>query len=266
MVGLLPLCAVTVFEGELLRSIRRSRRALPPVPRGAAGADGVHPRPDASAACTAARSASILDETKLRRVLATMLDEREFLEPVRHPLALALSRRAPVRVPRRRRRNTASSYLPAESDSGMFGGNSNWRGPIWMPVNAPDHPGAAAVLRLLRRRLHRRVPDRLGTADERCIRSPRRSRAGWPASSCATSDGRRPVYGGTRQVPGRSALARSASCSTSTSTATTAPASAPATRPGWTGIVARLMHLFATTTRRAVLEVGKAMDVMTTRG
>ena len=28
------------------------------------------------------------------------------------------------------------SYLPAESDTGMFGGNSNWRGPIWMPVNA----------------------------------------------------------------------------------------------------------------------------------
>ena len=56
------------------------------------------------------------------------------------------------------------AYLPAESDTGMFGGNSNWRGPIWMPVNAPDHPRPAAVLHLLRRRLHRRMPDRLGPA------------------------------------------------------------------------------------------------------
>ena len=44
------------------------------------------------------------------------------------------------------------SYLPAESDSGMFGGNSNWRGPIWMPVNALIIRALLQVLRVLRRR------------------------------------------------------------------------------------------------------------------
>ena len=41
-------------------------------------------------------------------------------------------------------------YLPGESNTGMFGGNSNWRGPIWMPVNAHDYPGAPEFLPLLR--------------------------------------------------------------------------------------------------------------------
>ena len=91
------------------------------------------------------RLASILDETKLRRVLAKMLDENEFLSPygirslsryhADHPYVIHAGGQE-YRV----------AYLPAESDTGMFGGNSNWRGPIWMPVNAPDHPGAAAVL------------------------------------------------------------------------------------------------------------------------
>src|SRR4029453_10484838 len=79
--------------------------------------------------------ASILDETKLRSVLAKMLDEREFLSEfgirslsrfhADHPYVFHAGGQE-YRV----------SYLPAESDTGMFGGNSNWRGPIWMPVNA----------------------------------------------------------------------------------------------------------------------------------
>ena len=81
------------------------------------------------------RLASILDETKLRRVLAKMLDENEFLSPygmrslsryhADHPYVIQAGGQE-YRV----------AYLPAESDTGMFGGNSNWRGPIWMPVNA----------------------------------------------------------------------------------------------------------------------------------
>ena len=78
---------------------------------------------------------ALLDEKKLRRVLSRMLDEREFLGPggirslsrhhLDHPYVLHLgAHEYEVR------------YLPAESDSGMFGGNSNWRGPVWMPVNA----------------------------------------------------------------------------------------------------------------------------------
>ncbi|KPK11020.1 MAG: glucosidase [Anaerolineae bacterium SG8_19] len=80
------------------------------------------------------RLLAILDEAKLRRVLATMLDEAEFLSPYgirsisrfhrEHPYVLNVGG-AEYRV----------DYLPAESNSGMFGGNSNWRGPIWFPMN-----------------------------------------------------------------------------------------------------------------------------------
>ena len=60
-------------------------------------------------------------------------------------------------------RNTVSSYLPAESDTGMFGGNSNWRGPIWMPVNALIIRRCSSTT-LLRQRLHRRMSHRLRPA------------------------------------------------------------------------------------------------------
>jgi hypothetical protein len=77
---------------------------------------------------------SILNEDKLRRVLSRMLDENEFLSPygiralsrfhADHPFVFRVGNDE-YRV----------EYLPGESDNGMFGGNSNWRGPIWMPVN-----------------------------------------------------------------------------------------------------------------------------------
>jgi hypothetical protein len=80
------------------------------------------------------RLAAFLNEDNLRRVLPKMLDKNEFLSPygirslsrfhAEHPYVLRVGDQD-YRV----------SYLPAESDTGMFGGNSNWRGPIWMPVN-----------------------------------------------------------------------------------------------------------------------------------
>ena len=82
------------------------------------------------------RLLSILNKKKLERVLAYLLDENEFLGP--HGIR-SLSRyhlEHPFVVPGRSRRSTQVQYLPAESNTGMFGGNSNWRGPVWMPVNA----------------------------------------------------------------------------------------------------------------------------------
>ena len=80
------------------------------------------------------RLLAVLEEEKLRRVLSRMLDEEEFLSPYgvrsisrfhkEHPYVLNI-RGTEYRV----------DYLPAESDTGMFGGNSNWRGPVWFPMN-----------------------------------------------------------------------------------------------------------------------------------
>ena len=68
------------------------------------------------------------------------------------------------------------NYLPAESDTGMFGGNSNWRGPIWMPVNALIIRALLQYYFVLRRQLQDRMPDRLRQLDEpfrgRAARSP----------------------------------------------------------------------------------------------
>ncbi|MFD0686086.1 MGH1-like glycoside hydrolase domain-containing protein [Actinomadura fibrosa] len=134
LVGLLPLCASTVFlphpdpgEARLLDRVRDFATRHPTVTRGmsAAGREGAGGR----------RLLSLLDEHKLRRVLAIMLDEEEFLSP--HGIR-SLSRRHAGRPYEFRTDGQVHrvAYLPAESDSGMFGGNSNWRGPVWFPMNA----------------------------------------------------------------------------------------------------------------------------------
>jgi hypothetical protein len=78
--------------------------------------------------------AALVNPQRLRRILTRMLDENEFLSPygiraisryhLEHPYVFHLGGQ-----------EYKVNYLPAESDTGMFGGNSNWRGPIWMPVN-----------------------------------------------------------------------------------------------------------------------------------
>ena len=78
--------------------------------------------------------ASVLNEEKLRRVLGRMLDEEEFFSPYGIRSVSRHHAEDPYTV-RVGQQEYSVSYLPAESDSGMFGGNSNWRGPIWMPVN-----------------------------------------------------------------------------------------------------------------------------------
>jgi hypothetical protein len=78
---------------------------------------------------------AIVGEDRLRRVLGHMLDENEFLSPYGIRSLSAKHREHPYEFDVGGQRYGVG-YLPAESDTGMFGGNSNWRGPIWMPVNA----------------------------------------------------------------------------------------------------------------------------------
>jgi hypothetical protein len=250
MVGLLPLCAVTAFEPELTgkyphiqQRIRQFLDARPeltaaihnPTPQGAGGR----------------RLASVLNEARLRRVLSRMLDEEEFLSPygirslskfhAAHPYRFAAGNQV-----------FEVAYLPGESDTGMFGGNSNWRGPIWMPVNGliirallqyysfygdaftvecPTGSGRQMTLYQVAEDIARRLA----------------------AVFVRGADGRRPVHGAARQFQedphwrdlqlfyeffhGDNGAGLGASHQT-----------------GWTGIVARSLHLFATSTPADFLE------------
>ena len=77
----------------------------------------------------------VVNPGRLRRILAKMLEENEFLSPYGIRLFSKFHEQHPY-VFDVHGQEYRVDYLPAESNTGMFGGNSNWRGPVWMPVNA----------------------------------------------------------------------------------------------------------------------------------
>jgi hypothetical protein len=135
LVGLLPLCATTVIEPwqrervpGLVAHFNERLRRTPELLR------SIHPTGEGYLGYGGRGLFAVVTPDRLRRILMRMLDEAEFLSPfgirslsryhAEHPYVFGVHG-ADYRV----------DYLPAESDSGMFGGNSNWRGPIWMPLN-----------------------------------------------------------------------------------------------------------------------------------
>ncbi len=135
LVGLLPLCAVTVIEQEqreripaAMAQIQERQRRIPEL------VDSIHPTGPGHFGVAERGILALVNPDRLRRILSRMLDEEEFFGPhgirsiskyhEKHPYALHVDGQE-YRV----------DYLPAESNTGMFGGNSNWRGPVWMPVN-----------------------------------------------------------------------------------------------------------------------------------
>jgi len=134
MVGLLPLCAVTVYPAEVAirlpeftARVAWFNRHRPDLLEGLSppGRQGVNGR----------YMLAVLPESRLRRVLGRLLDPNEFLGDfgIRSLSRYHLDHPYVFHVGSEEYR---TAYLPAESDTGLFGGNSNWRGPIWMPVNA----------------------------------------------------------------------------------------------------------------------------------
>ncbi len=132
-VGLIPLFAVETIEPNMLEKLPNFRKRLewftryrPQLVKNIASLTqpGQQER----------RLLALADQTKLTRILARMLDENEFLSPyglrslsryhLEHPYVYYVGRNPSI-----------VRYEPAESTSSMFGGNSNWRGPIWFPVN-----------------------------------------------------------------------------------------------------------------------------------
>ena len=254
MVGLLPLCATTIVEAstrerapkvmaELTERLRRMPELL----------ETVHPTGPGHYGVANRGILALVNPERLRRILATMLDENEFLSPYgirslskfheQHPYVLQVQGQE-YRV----------DYLPAESNTGMFGGNSNWRGPIWMPVNVliirallnfylyyGDNfkiecpTGSGKLMNLFE--VSKEIADRLTRIflrDER---------------------GRRPVYGGTEKFQsdphwrdqvlfyeyfhGDNGAGLGASHQT-----------------GWTGLVAKLIELYGVLDAKRALEVG----------
>jgi hypothetical protein len=133
MVGLLPLAAVAIFEEDVLARLptfrRHAREFLARHPELSAN---LH-MPSTPGAANR-RLIAIVDEVKLRRILGRMLDENEFYGP--HGIrALSRAHLAAPFVLHYGDQEFRVGYVPGDSDSGMFGGNSNWRGPVWMPVN-----------------------------------------------------------------------------------------------------------------------------------
>jgi hypothetical protein len=260
MVGLLPLCAATVLEPnvftkypELARRFERFMDVRPELRRAS--------HDPTTVGCGGRRLFAVLDEPKLRRVLAKLLDENEFLGPygirslsryhTDHPYVLHVGGQE-YRV----------EYLPAESDSGMFGGNSNWRGPVWMPVNVMIIRALVNYYAFYGNDLTVECPIGSGrylnlyqVAEEIARRLTN--------TFLKDEQGRRPVYGGSRKFQedphwrdlilfyeyfhGDNGAGLGASHQT-----------------GWTGIIARVMHMFATSTAKQVLELGQKAALVET--
>ena len=263
MVGLLPICATTVFEPsdiervpQVISHFDERLRQFPELLSylHAPGMGRLAPGDEEFGYGGRAISALVSTE-RLRRILPRMLDENEFLSPygiralsrhhLKHPFVFRVHGQE-FRV----------SYLPAESDTGMFGGNSNWRGPIWMPVNAL----------LIRALLHFYTFYGDSFRVECPTGSGRRMNLFEVAKEIAVrltriflrdERGRRPVYGGTEKFQtdrhwrdlilffeyfhGDNGAGIGASHQT-----------------GWTGLVATLIQLFGIVDARGLLEGGKS--------
>jgi hypothetical protein len=256
MVGLLPLCATTVIEPwqaervprvtEMLRErlermpeLRNSIHATGPGHFGYAGR-GI---------------AALVNEDRLRRILTRMLDENEFLSPYgiralsryhdQHPFVVHVEGQE-YRV----------NYLPAESDTGMFGGNSNWRGPVWMPVNALLIRALSSFYLYYGDNFKIECPTGSGNRMN-LFEVAREIARRLTGIFLRDKSGRRPVYGGTEKFQndphwkdyilfyeyfhGDNGAGLGASHQT-----------------GWTGIVAKLIELFGRLDGAQLLDAGKA--------
>jgi Mannosylglycerate hydrolase MGH1-like glycoside hydrolase domain len=255
LVGLLPLCATTVNEAsmrervpEVMAHLHERLRRIPELGK------TIHPTGPGHFGVAERGILALVNPERLRRILTKMLDENEFLSPYgirslskfheQHPYSFWVGGQE-YRV----------DYLPAESNTGMFGGNSNWRGPVWMPVNAliirallnfylyygdnfkiecPTGSGKLMNLFEVSKEISNRLT-RIFLRDEH---------------------GRRPVYGGTEKFQndpfwrdniyffeyfhGNNGAGLGASHQT-----------------GWTGLVAKLIELYGFIDPKRALEVGR---------
>ncbi|GLI33767.1 MGH1-like glycoside hydrolase domain-containing protein [Desulforhabdus amnigena] len=255
MVGLLPLCATTVIEEWQRKQVPRVTESwLKRVKRMPELLESLHATGPGHWGVANRGILALVNQERLRRILTRMLDENEFLSPfgiralsryhMDHPYVFSVHGEE-YRV----------QYLPAESDSGMFGGNSNWRGPIWMPVNAliirallsyylyygdnfkiecPTGSGKMMNLFEVSKEIASRLT-RIFLRDEK---------------------GRRPVYGGTEKFQS-DPLWRDHILFYEYFHGDNGAGLGASHQTGWTGLVARMIELFGRLDPQKVLEAGK---------
>jgi hypothetical protein len=256
LVGLLPLCASTVFEGDpvkrypkLMEMVALFRARHPEL------VSHVAPTDEGFIGQKGRRLLSILNQKKLERVLGYLLDENEFLGPhgirslsryhLDHPFTFSVGHQ-----------EYKVQYLPAESNTGMFGGNSNWRGPVWMPVNALIVRALLNLYPFYGDEFKVQCPTGSGNYMTLFQVAEEISRR-LSATFLRDGAGRRPVYGGLARFQedphwrdlilffeyfhGDNGAGLGASHQT-----------------GWTGLVALLLDLFGRVDAKALLEVERA--------
>jgi hypothetical protein len=255
MVGL-PLCASTVFEEKALSSRPRLvelfeifRKRHPELLEWVAPVDG------SFTGYNGRKILAVCNKKKVERILSFMLDENEFFGPYgirslsRHHLEHPF-------VFRYGDQEYNVQYLPAESNTGMFGGNSNWRGPVWMPVNALLIRGLLNLYQFYGDDFKVECPT--GSGNLMSLFEVAREIARRLGRIFSKDDsGKRPVYGGTRKFQedphwkdyilfyeyfhGDNGAGLGASHQT-----------------GWTGVIARSIDLFARLTPEAALRTAKS--------
>jgi hypothetical protein len=197
MVGLIPLFAVETLESDIVDRLPGFKRRMQWFIENRPDF-GNHVETQTTPDGTVRRFLSLVNRDRLRSVLKYLLDESEFLSPFgvralsryhkNHPYVLHVEG-SEYRV----------DYEPAESRTGVFGGNSNWRGPVWFPVNY-------LIIEALQK-FHYYLGDaytvELPTGSGRRVHL-------WDVAADLSrrlthiflrgADGRRPVYGGTEKL------------------------------------------------------------------
>ena len=255
MVGLLPLCASTVFEHRvaarhprLMQLVDLFRKRHPEL------LNHIAPMDDRWIGYQGRNLLAVCNKEKVAGILRYMLDEKEFLSPYGIRSLSRYHQEHPF-VFRAADQEYKVAYLPAESNTGMFGGNSNWRGPIWMPVNGLLIRALLNLYQFYGDDFKVECPTGSGqmmTLFEVAKEISRRT----ASIFLRDKDGRRPVYGGSKKFQedphwrdyilfyeyfhGDNGAGLGASHQT-----------------GWTGLVARSMDLFARLTSEDALQVSR---------
>ena len=255
MVGLLPLCATTVIEEwqrekvpEIVAAFVARLRQMPEL------LASVHPTGPGHFGVAERGIMAMVNPERLRRILSKMLDENEFLSPYGIRSLSKFHERNPY-IFHTGGQEYRVDYLPAESNTGMFGGNSNWRGPIWMPVNA------ILIRALLQFYLYYgdnfKIECPTGSGKLMNLFEVSKEIANRLTGIFLRNDlGRRPVYGGTENFQ-NDPLWRDHILFYEYFHGDNGAGLGASHQTGWTGLVAKMIQLFGFLDPQQALQVGK---------